>query len=228
MDTTATPPRIAALIARNLMPVAGVLFLGWSASNMMILYYADTVLELAVVVLLVARHVTGLGRPGERTRELNGPLDWVRAGIGSLFGATLIGLPLGVPLFIMLATLGWTWTDLADRGFLTALAVQIAGSLAAAFQVHRDLLERSDDERVLKHRAAFIVARWAVVIVAAIMVPIGILGPWLGGALLVLVYAGGTAYFELFPGRALQWLNPKEARKDEVQDGAVRRARGGR
>jgi hypothetical protein len=44
-----SPPAIASLISRNLVPVAGVLFLGWSAANLLLLYYIDTVLEFAVV-----------------------------------------------------------------------------------------------------------------------------------------------------------------------------------
>ena len=77
MDSTVTLRRIAALLSRNLVPVAGVLLLGWSAPDLLVLYYLDTVLGLAVVVLLVARHITGLGKPGERGRPLDGPLDWM-------------------------------------------------------------------------------------------------------------------------------------------------------
>ena len=53
----------------------------------------------------------------------------------------------------------------------------------------------------------------------------GFLGPWIGGTLVVLVYAGATVYFELFPDRALMWLNPKEARADAADD-AARKAKG--
>jgi len=42
-------------------------------------------------------------------------------------------------------------------------------------------------------------------------------GPRFGGALVVLAYAGATVYFELFPERALQWLNPREARTGTAQ-----------
>lgn len=223
MDTTVTLPQIASLVARNLVPAAGVLVLGWSAANLLILYYLDTVLEFAVVVLLVARHVTGLGRVGERTRSMGGPLDWIRAGAGSLFAAVLIGLPLGVPLFMFLASVDWSWQELADRGFLAALAMQVVGSLTAAARANRELLARADDERVLKYRAAFIFARWLAVGVAGVVVPFGLLGPRIGGALLVLVYAGATVYFDLFPKRALEWLNPKEVRADERRDAEAAR-----
>jgi type IV secretory pathway VirB2 component (pilin) len=139
MDSTVTLPRIASLVSRNLVPVAGVLLLGWSAPDLLVLYYLDTILGLAVVVLLIARHVTGLGKPGERAKPLQGPLDWVRG-------------------------------------------------------------------------AAFVVGRWMVVVVVAMTGFAALFGPRFGGALVVLAYAGASVYFELYPERALQWLNPREAR----------------
>jgi len=213
MDTTVTPPRIASLVSRNLVPIAGVLLLGWSAPDLLILYYLDTILGLAVVVLLIARHVTGLGKPGEQGKPMKGPLDWVRAAAGALLAAVLIGLPLGVPLFILLAQFDWSIEPaLADRAFVSGLAVQAAGSVYGCIQAHRDLLARDDDEHVLKHRAAFVVGRWMVVLVVAMTGFAALFGPRFGGALVVLAYAGATVYFELFPERALQWLNPREAR----------------
>ncbi len=221
MDTLATPANIASLIARNLVPAVGVLFLGWSAGNLLVLYYLDTILSAAVVMLLIARHITGLGKPGQRGRPLEGPLDWIKASLGSLLGAILICLPLGVPLVWTLAQFDWSVAAaLADKSFLTGLGLQVAGSISGGFQAHRDLLARSDDERVLKHRAAFIVARWLVVLIVAFTGFIGFLGPWIGGTLIVLVYAGATVYFELFPDRALAWLNPKEARVSAAGEAA--------
>jgi len=218
MDTTVTLPRIASLVSRNLVPVAGVLLLGWSAPDLLILYYLDTILGLAVVVLLIARHVTGLGKPGEQGKPMKGPRDWVRAAAGALLGAVLIGLPLGVPLFIMLAQFDWSLgTALADRAFLTGLAMQAAGSIYGCVQAHRDLLARDDDEHVLKHRAAFVVGRWMVVLVVAMTGLAALFGPRFGGALVVLAYACATVYFELHPERALQWLNPREARAGNAQ-----------
>jgi len=224
MDSLATPTKTASLIARNLVPTVGVLFLGWSAGNLLVLYYLDTILSFAVVVLLVARHVTGLGKPRERSRPLQGSLDWIKASLGSLLAAVLICLPLGVPLAWTLAAFDWSMSAaLADRSFLTGLALQIGGSIYGGLQAHRDLLARTDDERVLKHRAAFIVARWLVVLAVAFTGVAGLLGAWIGGALVVLVYAGATIYFEFFPGRALSWLNPKEARTDAAEDAARKR-----
>ena len=217
MDTTATPAAIATLIARNLVAPVGVLLFGWSATNLLLLYYLDTVLEFAVLIVLVGRHVTGIGPTGTPTRPFNGPADWVRMSIAAIFAALLIGLPLGVPLVMVLGAFDVSWRDFLDPTFLWALAAQAAASVSGAVQVHRMLLVRSDDEHVLKHRAAFIVGRWMVLVLAVAMVPYAWLGRRLGGAVLVAIYAGASVYFELFPGRALRWLNPKEARADEIE-----------
>ena len=224
----APPTVIASLITRNLVPAVGVLFLGWLAGNLLVLYYLDTILTLAVVIVLIARHVTGLGKPGQGGRPLTGALDWIRASLGAMLGAVLISLPLGVPLFILLAQFDWSMSAaLADRSFLTGLALQVGGSVWGCVEAHRELSAIDDDERVLKHRAAFVVARWLLVVIAAITGVFGLLGPWIGGTLMVLVYAGATVYFELLPDRALQWLNPKEARADAAKD-AAGKANGGR
>jgi hypothetical protein len=228
MNLPAPHAAVVSLVVRNVVPVAGVLILGWSAANLLLLYYVDTTLAFAVVILLVARHVTGLGKAGERGRPMRGPLDWMRAILGSMLAAVLVFLPLGVPIAVLFVQFDWSASAvLGDRSFLVGLAMQAAGSAAGCVQAHRDLLARDDDERVLKHRGAFIVARWLVVLVAATTGFVGFFGPWIGGALMVLVYAGATVYFELLPDRALLWLNPKEARADGAQD-AGRKADGGR
>ncbi|MFO1399467.1 MAG: hypothetical protein U1F48_20650 [Burkholderiales bacterium] len=217
MDTTATPAAIASLVARHLVAPFGVLFLGWSATNLLILYYLDTVLEFAVLIVLVGRHVTGIGPAGAPTRPFHGPADWVCMSVAALFAAVLIGIPLGVPVMLVAGAFDVSWAELLDRTFLWALAAQAIASVSGAVQAHRMLLARSDDEHVLKHRAAFVFGRWLVVVMAIAIVPVSLLGRWLGGALLVAIYAGASVYFELFPGRALRWLNPKEARADEIE-----------
>jgi len=217
IDTTITPAGIATLVARNLVAPFGVLFLGWSAPNLLVLYYLDTVLEFAVLIVLIGRHVTGIGPVGAATRPFAGPLDWVKMSVAALFAATLIGLPLGAPIIIASAAFDLSWSELLDPSFLWALAAQSVTSVTGAVQAHRALLARSDDEHVLKHRAAFVFGRYLVLAIAVIVVPYSLLGRRLGGGVLVAIYAGASAYFELFPGRALRWLNPKEARADELQ-----------
>src|SRR2546429_4981559 len=48
------PPLAVAiyLVCRNLVPVVGVLFLGWSARQQLVLYFLDTLLALTVLFAL--------------------------------------------------------------------------------------------------------------------------------------------------------------------------------
>ncbi|MFO1412651.1 MAG: hypothetical protein U1F10_01815 [Burkholderiales bacterium] len=222
MDTTVTPAGIASLLARNLIAPIGVLFFAWSATNLLILYYLDTVLEFAVLMLLIGRHVTGIGPAGSTTRPFEGPADWIKMGAASLVLAIIIGLPLGAPLFILLSNYQFSWEEVLNSTFMGALASQAAASLFGAYQAHQMLLARSDDEHVLKHRVAFVFGRWLVMCFAAAFVPAWLLGRRFGGFVLVAIYAGTSIYFELFPGRALRWLNPKEAAADEREQAKVR------
>jgi hypothetical protein len=217
------------LIARNLVPVGGALFLGWSAPNLLVLYFIDTLLAFGSVLLLVAAHVTGLGAVGD-TRRLRTAGDWLRGGFGTTLATLLIGLPLGVPLFILLAEFDWApLAAFADRSFAAGLLMQVGLSVSGFVQAHRELLAREDDERILKHRVAFIVARWGVVLFVAMSGLPGMLGPWIGGILVLVAYAGATICFELFPGSALAWINPREAAKDaRSDDEAANRTQGRR
>lgn len=51
MPMPLSPPAVASLIARNLVPIGGVIFLGWSAPNLLAPYFVDTTLSLAAVLL---------------------------------------------------------------------------------------------------------------------------------------------------------------------------------
>lgn len=215
MSAQLNPLQLASLVSRNLVPVCGALFLGWSAPDLLVLYYIDTFLAFAAVLVLIGRHVTGLGKAGGPTRPIDGAGDWLKMTAGALFASFFIGLPLGAPLFILLAEFDWSpGAAFARDSFVIGLLMQVGTTLTVFRQAHQELLQRTDDERVLKHRAAFIVARWVITLLASMFGVAGVLGPRLSGAAVLLAYAGASVYFEMFPGSALAWLNPKEAQAD--------------
>ena len=55
MSTPATLTAASA-IARNIAPLAGILLLGWSARNVLYLYFIDTLLAMAVILAGLIRH----------------------------------------------------------------------------------------------------------------------------------------------------------------------------
>jgi hypothetical protein len=212
--TRVAPVDVASIVSRNLVPVAGLLLFGWSAPNLLVLYYVDMLFALASLLLLLMAHVTGFDGRGA------GPVTtgtWLRGAAAALAAAVLIGAPLGVPLIIVLSEYRWSFAAAwHDPGFTTGLAIQAAASAWLFVQAHRELDVRTDDERVLKRHTGFLFGRWFVLLIAAMTGLPGVLGPRVGGFLLVAAYAGASIYFELFPERGLAWLNPKEAAKDDA------------
>lgn len=214
MDTAATPLQVASLIARNLVPVAGVLFLGWSAPDLLVLYFVDTVLSISALLLLVAVYLTGIGSL-KRRQPFSGGLQWVRVAAFSLLGGVLIGLPFGVPLYILLADFNWSpVAAFANQSFVYGLAMQAFISGMDCIRGYRELAGRDDVNQLLMRRTGFVFARWMVVLIAAMTGLPGTFGPKIGGIVVLLVYAGATVYFEIFPNRALAWLNPKAVREE--------------
>ena len=58
MRNPASNPLVAAqVIARNIVPVAGIAFLGWNAQNVLFVYFIDTLLTLGVLFAGVLRHI---------------------------------------------------------------------------------------------------------------------------------------------------------------------------
>ena len=50
VGTPVAPFVIVNIVARNLVPVSGILFFGWSAHNTLLLYFVDTMFALGVMI----------------------------------------------------------------------------------------------------------------------------------------------------------------------------------
>jgi hypothetical protein len=199
---------LAALIAVNVTPLAGIALLGWSPAAVLISYFADTFLGFGALVLLVMLHVTG----DEHGRPIAGWKNWAKAVIGLGILGAIMAVPLSFPLWMTIGDDPATWALFSDRGFLGALAVQCLMSALAVVRMHRQLTTRSDDDRVLARRAIFLAARWIAMFVAMVTGLVPVLGPTIGGLILVAIYAAASVYFELFPERAERFLRGKDAK----------------
>ena len=56
MPVPPTPLDLANTVVRNLVPLGGILFFGWSATNVLILYFVDTMLAMAVMFAGLMRY----------------------------------------------------------------------------------------------------------------------------------------------------------------------------
>ena len=205
--SAARPRRLAALIAVNVTPLAGIAFLGWQPAGVLISYFVDTYIGACTVMLLLMIHVTG--------DELDTPVEgWRRWGklIGALvFLGSIILLPTALPLLFMLGADTVTRTLLDDREFLLGLGMQVTMSVLASMRVHRALRVTDDDDRMLTARGLFLVARWMVVFLAVAIGLVPALGPRVGGLVLIAIYAGASVYFELFPEHAMRLVRGANA-----------------
>lgn len=195
---------LAGLITRNLAPVFGVLLLGWSAPNLLALYFIDTLLAFGAVLLLVMGHVTGLGAGRDRPDSL---LQWLHAGAATLFVLPLLAIPLGMPLYFLFMEFGVSLRAmLSDTSFIYGVWAQVLFSVHGTLAAHRGFSQRGDAETVLKRRSQFILARWMAVIFVSMTGFVPLLGPLIGGVVMLLVYAMASIYLDLFPERLEAWL----------------------
>ena len=226
VDTIRTPAGLASLIATNIAPLAGIVVLGWSPSAVLASYFVDTFIALGGVVLLVMAHVTG----NEHDRPLRGWKDWTKACAGLVLLGAIFGLPMAFPLMMVIGEDPALEPMFADRTFIAALALQALMSALTTARMHRMLKARSDDDRILARRFIFLVARWVAMFFAVVTGLAPLLGPSIGGALLVAIYAGASIYFELFPQAAERMVRGKDAKPIVYDDDleARNRPRGSR
>jgi hypothetical protein len=194
------------VIVANVTPVAGMLILRWSPPEILSLYALDTALALYAMCWLVMVHVTEADPSGRRRRNA------VKFVAAALIGGTFFSVLLVGPVAITYADGEWLRSKpWLDRGFQGAMAMQALGSLYALVRTHRMLDQRDDDEKVLSTEFRFLVARWAIVIFVAFLGVVPALGDRLGSALLVVVYAGASVWFALFPEKAQQLFHKGKA-----------------
>ena len=75
-------PLVAAqVIARNIVPLAGIVFLGWNAQNVLIVYFADTMLTLAVLFAGVLRHFAPPIENDGWAARMNGEVGMIGGGV---------------------------------------------------------------------------------------------------------------------------------------------------
>jgi hypothetical protein len=202
------------VIAANVVPIAGMLFLHWSPPALLALYALDTALALCAMCWLVMVHVTEAGA------LRHGAGRAMKIALGALIGGAFLSFMLIAPVAITFADGDWLRSHpWRDSGFLTAAAMQAAGSLVGLVRTHRELVRRTDDEPYLATQFRFLVARWAIVLAVAFLGVGPALGDALGSALLVVVYAGASVWFTLFPEQALRLFHP---RKPAARDPARR------
>src|SRR5882724_2626918 len=101
MDSTFPWRHVGGVATRALIPILGVLFLHWSAGNLLIVYFADTLASFFSVSVLAVGRLYGVDETG-------GP-EWYRrlykglqlAGSGAMLAVIIALVPFGFLLFML-------------------------------------------------------------------------------------------------------------------------------
>ncbi|HET9339666.1 MAG TPA: DUF6498-containing protein [Casimicrobiaceae bacterium] len=226
------PIAIGQVVARNIVPVVGILAFGWPAANVLVLYFADTMLSMGVMFAGLASYFTRQASDDGAAARINGEAGAIAVAV---FLCAVIAVPLGMPLVFVGAWATWEGFTglLSDPGFLSGLAWQVAAAVWSYAGLWRALHDRSPEELGLKRRFALVFLRW-VVILLAVYSPIG----WIFGRflphLLVALYAATSIFAEIAPDRFLRMMPGGEVGTDaagaaraptERPDGAAARRR---
>jgi hypothetical protein len=201
MHVATTPVEIANTVARNIVPLVGIVFLGWSAPTVLVLYFADTMLSIAVMFAGLMRYLMPPVEDEGWAARANGEVGPVAS---ALFLAAFIAVPLGMPVIFVLAGSEATLASLfADDAFRIGLLMQAIAAVWSCAGLYRALRTRTPDELRLKRQFSLVFLRWVVVLMVTYT---GI--PFLFGAfapiVFVAVYAGTSILIDIAPDRFLR------------------------
>lgn len=202
--------RLVFVCLRNLIPIIGILFLGWSAQNLIVLYFADTLGAMWALF-------TGLA--------LNFPEAKAAASLGQraqnyatmLFvGAFLIAfmaIPLGMPLFIYLMIVDWDWRAAwNDQEFVYGIITIAALALVGMLRHYQNIARLTPEKSNARSDFGILMTRWVIVLL--LIYGIGfLLGPW-GAYVMVLGYLAATVASEVFPERFANLFGRGDSNKE--------------
>ena len=190
---------IAQIVARNIVPLVGVLFFGWHAANVLLLYFLDTMLAVGVLF-------AGLIGAAARWAPKLPPIGPVRGAAAALMLSAFFAVPMGVPLLILLAVNDVHWREvIADPGLRTGAIVQAAAAYWSYRGFASALREHSPEALRVKRRFALVFLRWVGVLMV-IYTEVGIVLP----VLVIAAYVAISIWEEVAPDHFLLAAGDRE------------------
>lgn len=202
MNAGFSPMVIVQAVARNIVPLVGILAFHWSAGNVLILYFIDTMLSITVII-------AGLMSKFAPAPDDDGVSGWINAQAGyvaaALFFSAFAAIPLGAPVGIMLAASDFSFRGaFNDHSLRVGVLVQSVVALWSYIGLYRALRTHAAEELHLRPRFALVFMRWVVVIMATYFI-LDILPPSEPVLLLLVVaYIAGSIFAEIAPDRFLR------------------------
>jgi len=202
--TILNPIAIGQIVARNVVPIVGVIAFGWSAVNVLLLYFVDTMLSMGVMFAGLASYFTRQASEDGVAARINGEAGAIAVAV---ILCLFIAVPLGMPLVFVGAMSHWEgFTALwRDQSLLAGIAWQVVAAVWSYWALWQELRYRTPEEVRLKRRFALVMLRWFVII-AAVYLPLAFLFGRFLPFVLVVLYAGTTIFVEIAPDRFLRMM----------------------
>lgn len=198
-----SPLDLANVVVRNLVPVAGILFLGWSAPSILVLYFVDTMLAMAVIFAGLARHFAPAPSGEGIASRVNAEAGIVAA---ALFITAFIAIPLGLPLLFVGAAADTNWREIfAEPSFRAGVVLQAIAAFWSAVGLYRALAAHTPEELRIKKRFALVFLRWIAVLMVMYSGLLFLFGRF-APLVLVAVYAGTSIVIDIAPDRFLRMM----------------------
>lgn len=184
-------------VARNAVGVVGVLFLGWAAPTLVVLYFADTLAGMWAVFAAVGFKLSNADPRHGVGAVLEGALTATAVG---LFLVAVVAVPLGIPVVMLLGASSVTWRQLgADPTLATGVGVIALTGLVGAVRHVFALAEGRAGDASVKQVFAILMTRWVLVLIA--IYNLGFILGRFGLYAIVLAYAAASVWSELEPER---------------------------
>jgi hypothetical protein len=227
---SAPPLVLVNAVTRNLVPIGGIVFFGWSAANVLVLYFADTIFAMVVMFAGLLRHFMPPPRDDGFAARANAEAGYIGT---ALFLGLVFALPLGVPLVFMLSESDVTVRTLfADAAFRSGLVLQAIAALWAGHGLYQALKTHTPDQLRLKRQFSLVFMRWIAVLMTTYFGIAYLLGH-LAPLFFVAVYAGVSVFIDVAPDKFLRMMPggehadapPGQARKPTRVQARKRRKR---
>ena len=201
LPVSAPPVVLVNAVTRNLVPLGGILFFGWSAANVLVLYFVDTILAMAVMFAGLMRHFMPPPRDEGFAARANAEVGYVAT---ALFLAAFFAVPLGMPLIFMLSGTDVTVRGLfADAAFRSGLVLQGIAAFWSCHGLYRALSVHTPEELRLKRQFTLVFLRWMAVLMTMYFGLAFLLGHF-APLFFVAVYAGVSIMIDVAPDRFLR------------------------
>ena len=180
---------------------------------MLILYFLDTLLAMAVMLAGLMRYFLPPPKDEGWAARANAEVGYVGA---AFLACAFFAVPLGVPLIFMLLGSDVAWRSLlADPAFRSGLVLQAIAAFWSCAGLYRALRTHTPEELRLKRQFALVFLRWLAVIMATYL-GVGFLFGRYAAFFFVAVYTTATIMIEVAPDRFLRAMPGGEEDADPL------------